>query len=117
MKKTISFSSQEMQGMSKTLLNMGGACMVKHKRKTISRTKKLVSSGNQECIAICNGKWLQAACQILSWNSVNKFLSAAAVCDLLEKSCKKYLNMYLVGPSNCGKFPFRALGTDFKLFH
>ena len=42
-------------------------------------------------------------CQVLSWNSINKFVFAAAVRELLEKSHKKRLNIFLVGPSSCGK--------------
>ena len=34
--------------------------------ETISRIEELISTGNQECFAICNGKWLQAACKVLS---------------------------------------------------
>ena len=75
----------------------------KENLETISRTGKLISIGNQECIAICNGKWLQAACQVHSWNSINKFVSATAVYELLEKDHKKCLNISLDGPSNCGK--------------
>ena len=38
----------------------------KENSETIYRTEKVVSNGNQDCIAICNGNWLQAACQVLS---------------------------------------------------
>ena len=72
----------------------------KENSETISRTEKFVSTGNQEYIAICIGKWLQAACQVLSWNSINKFVFPAAV---REKGRKKHLSIFLVGPSNCGK--------------
>ena len=43
--------------------------MVQQKRKIeklFTEQKSLFSTGNQDCIAICNGKWLQAACQVLS---------------------------------------------------
>ena len=60
----------------------------KENSETISRTEKLVSAGNQECIAACNGKRLQAACQVLSWNSINKFVFASAVRELLDKGRK-----------------------------
>ena len=89
----------------------------KENSKTISRTEKLVSTVNQECFAKCNGKWLQAACQVLSWNSINKFVFAAAVRELLEKSRKKRLNIFLVGPSSCGKsFLLKPLEQIFNCF-
>ena len=75
----------------------------KENSETISRIEKLVSTGNHKCIVIYNGKWLQAACQVLSWNSINKFVFATAARELLEKGRKKRLNIFLVGPSSCGK--------------
>ena len=94
----------------------GGA--EKENSETISRTEKLISTGNQECIAICNKKWLQAGCQVLFWNIVNKFVFAAAVRELLEKGRKKrpkYLPYWTV--QLWKKFSFRVLGTNFQLFH
>ena len=85
--------------------------------ETISKIEKMVSTRNQECIALCNGKWLKAACQVLSWNSINKFVLAAAVRELLEKGRKKRLNIFLVGPSNCGKsFLLELLEQIFNFF-
>ena len=75
----------------------------KENSETISRTEKLFSTGNQESIAICNGKWLQAEWQVLSWRNINKIFVTAAVHKFLEKSCKKRPNIFLVGPFNCGK--------------
>ena len=93
----------------------GGA--EKENSETISRKEKLISTGNQECIAICNGKWLQAGCQVLFWNIVNKFVFAAAVRELLEKDRKKRLNIFLLGPSNCGKsFLVESLEQIFNFF-
>ena len=89
----------------------------KENSETISRTEKLVSTGNQECIAICNGKWLQSACQVLSRNSSNKFVFAAAVREILENGRKKHLNIFLVGPPNCGKsFLLEPLEQIFNCF-
>ena len=46
---------------------------------------------------------------------MNKF--AAAVRELLEKSRKKRLNIFLVGPSNCGKrFLLESLKEIFNCF-
>ena len=94
--------SKSVQEHIKCVWSMHGAAE-KENSKTISGTEKLASAGNQEFIAICNGKWLQAACQVFSWNSINKFVFAAAVHELLEKGCKKSLNIFLVGLSNCVK--------------
>ena len=89
----------------------------KENSETISRTEKLVSTGNQECITICNGKRLQDACQVLSWNSINKFICAAAVCELFENGRKNCLNIVFVGPSNCGKrFLLEPLEQIFTCF-
>ena len=120
MKKIFSVSLQEIQAkVSKSSLNVYGmhGAAEKENSETIYRTEKLVSTGNQECIVICNGKWLQAACQVLSRNSINKFVFAAAVHELLEKGLKKRLNTFLVGPSNCQKsFLLEPLEQIFNCF-
>ena len=88
----------------------------KENSETISRIEKLVSTGNQECIAICNEKWMKAASQVLCWNSINKFVFAA-VRELLEKDRKKRLKVSLVGPSNWGKcFLLEHLEQIFNCF-
>ena len=109
-------TSKSVQDLIERVWSMHGAAE-KENSEIISRTEKLVSTGNQECIAVCNGKWLQAACQVLSWNSINKFVFAAAVRELLEKDRKKRLSIFLVGPSNCGKsFLLEPLKQIFNCF-
>ena len=93
---------ESVEDLIERVWSMHGAAE-KENSETYSRRGNLASTGNQECIVICNSKWLQAACQVLSWKSINKFVFAAAVRELLEKGCKKRLNIFLVGPSNCDK--------------
>ena len=74
-------TGKSVQNLIECVWSMHGAAE-KENSETISWAEKLVSPGNQLCIAICNEKWLQAACQVLFWNSINKFVLAAAVREL-----------------------------------
>ena len=93
-------TSKSAQQLIERVWSMHGAAENKNS-ETISRIEKLASTGNQECIVICNGKWLQPAFQVLSWNSIIKFVFSAAVYELLEKGRKKRLCIVLVGLSHC----------------
>ena len=76
-------TSKSVPELIECVWSMHGAAE-KENSETISRIEKLVSTRNQECIAICNEKWMQAASQVLCWNSISKFIFAA-VRELLEK--------------------------------
>ena len=51
----------------------------------------------------CLGKWLVMAIDILNRNGIDVTVFAEAVRILLEKGRGKYHNIYLKGPTNCGK--------------
>ena len=67
------------------------------------RMGKLTQLGNQNCAKLCDGRWLESALQVLSWNMIDKFAFAVPVGDLLQNGRKKGLNIFLIGPSNCAK--------------
>ena len=95
-------TNKNVQDFIECVWNMHGT-PEKENSETFSRTWKLVLTGNQECIPECIGKWLEASCQVLSWNNINKLLFAAAVRELLEKDRKKRLIISLAGLSSCEK--------------
>ena len=51
------------------------------------------------CVADCNGKWLQAAYTLLQQNEIAVSVFSTAVFTLLEQGRGKYRN----GAANCGK--------------
>ena len=79
--------------------------------------EKLNAFSNTECIEGCNKKWLKCAKQVLHWNSINPCVFAAAIRELLQKGRNKKLNIFLIGPSNCGKnFLLQRLELIIKCF-
>ena len=69
-----------------------------------SRTEILYSHIGKECVVGCEGHRLQMARNLLQRNNINGEQFSEAIRDLLDKGRgKKYRNLYLKGPSNCGK--------------
>jgi hypothetical protein len=65
----------------------------------------------------CNGKWLLAAEQLLESNSITHKSFCDAIYIALEKGRGKYQNIYIHGPTNCGKtFILSPLKTIYKAF-
>ena len=55
------------------------------------------------CADNCNGLWLRCALDVLKRNSVNRYVFADAIRELLAKGRGKNRNIYLMGPANSGK--------------
>ena len=75
----------------------------KMERSKKSRTEILYSQIGKECVVGCHGRWLQMARNLLQRNNINGEQFSEAIRDLLDKGRGKYRNLYLKGPSNCGK--------------
>ena len=89
----------------------------KRQSESLTRMEKLNAFSNTECIQGCNKKWLKCARQVLQWNSINPYVFAAAIPELLQKGWNKKLSIFLIGPSNCGKsFLLQPLELIFKWF-
>ena len=68
-----------------------------------SRTEILYSQIGKEWVVGCEGRWLQMARNLLQRNNISWEQFSEAIRDLLDKGRGKYRNLYLKGPSNCGK--------------
>ena len=96
--------------------------LMKTARETLDRAKKstadlLEETSKRQCVAGCNGAWLECANEILSNNSVDKGKFVEAAVCLLTKGRGKHRNLMIVGPANCGKtFILKLLTVLFKTF-
>ena len=66
-------------------------------------TQLLHESYSAKCVANCEGKWLEAAVNLLNRNEISLSVFAQAVLTLLEKGRGKYRNLFIHGVANCGK--------------
>ena len=72
---------------------------------------------SQQCAPECEGVWLQCAREVLQNNGVQPSEFGKAVRDLLNNGRGKYRNIFICGPTNCGKtFLLRPLQLIFKTF-
>jgi len=73
---------------------------------------------NQLCVPGCeDGLWYRLAIELLTNNSIEPHLYAAAMRDLLSKGRGKFRNLLLFGPTNCGKtFLLQPLCNLYKVF-
>ena len=96
--------------------------LMKTAKETLDRAKKsrtdlLGEASKRQCVAGCNGAWLECANEILSNNSVDKGKFVEAVVRLLTKGRGKHRNLLIVGPANCGKtFILKPLTVLFRTF-
>ena len=82
-----------------------------------SRTEILHSKIGKECVAGCEGRWLQMVRNSLQRNNINGEQFSEAIRDLLDKGREKYRNLYLKGPYNCGKtFLLNPLTHIYNIF-
>lgn len=56
-----------------------------------------------ECIEGFEGRWLTSAEQLLQHHEIEKRSFCNAIYSALEKGRGKFSNVYIHGPSNCGK--------------
>ena len=70
-----------------------------------------------ECATGCDGKWQTAATQLLSRQGMMKGEFCDAIYTALVKGRGKYQNIYIHGPTNCGKsFILSPLKVIYKTF-
>ena len=55
------------------------------------------------CADECEGKWIQAATDLLQRNEIDLQAFCKAVYSLLQCGRGKYRNLFIHGPANCGK--------------
>ena len=68
-------------------------------------------------MAVCEGKWLTSANQVLVSNGVHPYVFADRVRTLLSKGRGKIRNVIIVSLANCGKtFLLHPLEIIFKTF-
>ena len=86
-------------------------------RKKLSRMDVVLSFLEKPCVEGCDGKWLEAAVEILENNNINMFAFAQAMRQCLIVGRAKYFNVFLYGPKNCGKsFLLNPLEDIFRCF-
>lgn len=72
-------------------------------RQNLTRIEILTSFLQKPCHDSCAGSWLVAALETLSNNNITRNDFGTAVKRLLRERRKKYTNILIIGPSNCGK--------------
>lgn len=90
----------------------------KFTRSQKTRIELLRENYTGECVANCNGKWMDAAVQLLNRNEISLSVFAQALFTLLEKGRGKYRNIFIHGVANCGKSfmlnPLKAIYGTFS---
>ena len=70
-----------------------------------------------ECAAGCDGNWQTAATQLLASQGITKVEFCSAIHTALAKGRGKYQNVFIHGPTNCGKsFILSPLKVIYKAF-
>ena len=89
----------------------------KYARTQKSRLQLLQEMKDANCVAGCNGQWLQAAYTLLQKNEIAVSVFSKAVFTLLEQGRGKYRNLFIYGAANCGKtFMLSPLKEIFNTF-
>ena len=87
-------------------------------RESLSRMQILTSFLQKPCVENCEGLWLTTALNTLENNGIQRREFATAVLRLLEHGRKKYSNILIIGPTNCGKtfllLPLTAIYNCFQ---
>lgn len=70
-----------------------------------------------DCVQGCDKRWLSAALDLLNRNGINERFYCDAIYTALNLGRGKYRNIFIHGPSNCGKtFMISPLKTIYKAF-
>ena len=75
----------------------------KFARTKKSRIQILEEMKEGNCADECEGKWIQAATDLLQRNEIDVQVFCKAVYSLLQCGRGKYRNIFIHGPANCGK--------------
>lgn len=86
-------------------------------RKKLTRMEVVKKFLEKPCVEDCDGKWLEAAIEVLENNNINVFTFAEVMRQCLIVGRAKYFNVLLYGPRNCGKsFLLNPLEDMFRCF-
>ena len=86
-------------------------------REKLTRMEILRKCQSESCVDGCDMEWYECARQVLQLNSINPFVFADAMRQLLEHGRGKFRNLLIVGPANCGKtFLLKPLEIIFRAF-
>ena len=86
-------------------------------REKMDRMQIIMAQLDQPCISGCDGLWMESAWEVLSNNEINIYAFADAMRQCLKNGRKKFNNIMLTGPTNCGKsFLLNPLELIFKCF-
>ena len=72
-------------------------------REQKCRLDVVLETSQKSCVAGCNGRWLEAAREVLRNNNINIYVFADALRQCIKVGRKKNNNIILTGPTNCGK--------------
>ena len=113
----LSRSNKSLNDLNENTWKMKNAKASIEREKT-TRTEILRKCQTESCVDGCNMEWYECARQVLQLNSINLFVFADAMRDLLENGRGKFPNALIVGPANCGKtFLLKLLEIIFRAFN
>ena len=72
-------------------------------RADIPRMDTINNNGLRDCVSECQGTWMECAKEVLQMNNVPVAELGGAVCELLTSGRGKNRNIFICGPTNCGK--------------
>ena len=75
----------------------------KFERSKRTRIDILKDAKQAKCVDNCDGRWLEAAIQLMGYNGIEISSFCKAIYTALENGRGKYQNIYIYGPANCGK--------------
>ncbi len=119
LKQRLNFSHTQNKSLQDLITNtwkMEGAS-AEFKKKEVSRMDVVYEYSKRQCAPECQGSWLECATQVLDQNGVKPVEFASSVRELLTNGRGKNRNLFIIGPTNCGKtFLLRPLQTMFNTF-
>ena len=87
------------------------------KREKKTRMDMIKKCSEESCIESCEGECYRFVREILQHNRISIYVYADAVRDLLTRDCRKFRNIVIVGPGNCGKiFMLKTLEHIYHVF-
>ena len=95
-------SSKSLNDLIENTWKMNNAKASIEREKT-TRMEILMNCQSENCVDGCEMVWYECARQVLQLNSINSFVFADAMRDLLARGKGKFRNVLIVGPANCGK--------------
>ena len=86
-------------------------------REKTTRMEILMKCQLESCVDGCDMVWYECAMQVFQMNSINSFVFADAMRDLIAHERGKFRSVLIVGPENCGKtFLLKPLEIIFRAF-